>query len=98
MCLLLLWLSFIVSFAVVSQPHIPNHREEKEIDFAEQLESVAYVLCGEGTITFEKFISIWNARGVSVLAILTMNIFEHWTKHKGWFDLIWLADIMMNDL
>lgn len=40
-------------------------RDEKEIDFAEQLESVAYVLCGEGTIIFEKFISIWNARGVS---------------------------------
>lgn len=39
--------------------------DEKEIDFAEQLESVAYVLCGEGPITFEKFISIWNARGVS---------------------------------
>lgn len=38
---------------------------EKEIDFAEQLESVAYVLCGEGSIVFEKFVSIWKARGVS---------------------------------
>lgn len=34
------------------------------MDFAEQLESVAYVLCGEGTITFDKFTSIWNARGI----------------------------------
>lgn len=40
-------------------------REEKEIDFAEQLESVAYVLCGDGTITFEKFGNIWLAKGVS---------------------------------
>lgn len=44
---------------------IAHCSDEKEIDFAEQLESVAYVLCGEGPITFEKFISIWNARGVS---------------------------------
>lgn len=41
--------------------------DEKAIDFAEQLESVAYVLCGEDPIIFEKFISIWNARGVSGL-------------------------------
>lgn len=34
------------------------------MDFAEQLESVAYVLCGEGTILFDKFQSIWNARGI----------------------------------
>lgn len=37
---------------------------EKEIDFAEQVESVAYVLCGEGTINFEKFRHIWHAKGV----------------------------------
>lgn len=52
--------------------------EEKEIDFAEQLESVAYVLCGEGPIVFEKFISIWNAKGVSTLEVihlLTINLF-----------------------
>lgn len=41
------------------------YSNEKEIDFAEQLESVAYVLCGEGPITFDKFVSIWNAKGVS---------------------------------
>lgn len=39
---------------------------EKEIDFAEQLESVAYVLCGEETIAFDKFGQIWLAKGVSM--------------------------------
>lgn len=34
------------------------------MDFAEQLESVAYVLCGEGTIPFEKFRKIWQVKGV----------------------------------
>lgn len=43
-----------------------NFRDEKQIDFAEQLESVAYVLCGDGTITFEKFKQIWYAKGVSI--------------------------------
>uniref|UniRef100_A0A1B0DLE8 EF-hand domain-containing protein n=1 Tax=Phlebotomus papatasi TaxID=29031 RepID=A0A1B0DLE8_PHLPP len=38
--------------------------EEKQIDFAEQLESVAYVLCGEGKISFEKFCEIWHAKGI----------------------------------
>uniref|UniRef100_A0A1B0CH89 EF-hand domain-containing protein n=2 Tax=Lutzomyia longipalpis TaxID=7200 RepID=A0A1B0CH89_LUTLO len=38
--------------------------EEKQIDFAEQLESVAYVLCGEGRITFDKFCEIWHAKGI----------------------------------
>lgn len=47
------------------------YSNEKDIDFAEQLESVAYVLCGEGPITFDKFISIWNAKGVSRLSNLT---------------------------
>lgn len=37
---------------------------EKNIDFAEQLESVAYVLCGDGVITFEKFQQIWQAKGI----------------------------------
>lgn len=34
------------------------------MDFAEQVESVAYVLCGEGTINFDKFRHIWHAKGV----------------------------------
>ncbi|GAB0100610.1 uncharacterized protein DMENIID0001_166720 [Sergentomyia squamirostris] len=38
--------------------------EEKQIDFAEQLESVAYVLCGEGKISFDKFCEIWRAKGI----------------------------------
>jgi hypothetical protein len=40
-------------------------RDEKQIDFAEQVESVAYVLCGEGAITLEKFYQIFQAKGVS---------------------------------
>lgn len=39
------------------------------MDFAEQIESVAYVLCGEGTINFDKFQHIWHAKGVSKLNI-----------------------------
>ncbi|KAL9692392.1 hypothetical protein quinque_005513, partial [Culex quinquefasciatus] len=34
------------------------------MDFAEQLESVAYVLCGEGTVTYEKFCQIWHVKGI----------------------------------
>lgn len=40
--------------------------DEKEIDFAEQLESVAYVLCGEETISLDKFGQIFHAKGVSM--------------------------------
>lgn len=36
------------------------------MDYAEQLESVAYVICGENSkITFKNFSEIWHARGVS---------------------------------
>ena len=36
------------------------------MDYAEQLESVAYVICGENSkITFKNFGEIWQARGVS---------------------------------
>lgn len=42
-----------------------KYSDEKQIDFAEQLESVAYVICGENTVTFDKFVQIWNAKGVS---------------------------------
>ncbi|XP_055539502.1 uncharacterized protein LOC129726613 [Wyeomyia smithii] len=38
--------------------------DEKQIDFAEQLESVAYVLCGEGTVSYDKFCQIWHAKGI----------------------------------
>jgi hypothetical protein len=40
-------------------------RDEKQIDFAEQVESVAYVLCGEDAITLDKFCQIFQAKGVS---------------------------------
>jgi hypothetical protein len=40
-------------------------RDEKQIDFAEQVESVAYVLCGDDAITLEKFCQIFQAKGVS---------------------------------
>jgi NADPH oxidase 5 len=39
-------------------------RDEKQVDFAEQVESVAYVLCSDGPITFDKFCEIFHAKGV----------------------------------
>lgn len=44
---------------------------EKQIDFAEQLESVAYVLCSEEPIDFDKFIQIFKAKGVRKMFSLT---------------------------
>lgn len=38
--------------------------DEKQIDFAEQVESVAYVLCGEEDIDLPKFCQIFQAKGV----------------------------------
>lgn len=38
------------------------------MDFAEQVESVAYVLCGEETIPFKKFRKIWQVKGVGELS------------------------------
>nr|CAD7426044.1 unnamed protein product [Timema monikensis] len=40
--------------------------DEKQIDFAEQVESVAYVLCGESPITLDKFCQIFKAKGAAV--------------------------------
>lgn len=45
------------------------------MDFAEQLESVAYVLCGEGTIKFGKFRNIWQVKGVSMIYKSYLYIF-----------------------
>lgn len=36
------------------------------MDFAEQIESVAYVVCGEGTVPFDKFRKIWQVKGVNI--------------------------------
>lgn len=66
--------------------HFISHRDEKEIDFAEQLESVAYVLCGEGSIIFEKFISIWNARGVSAAQLNIPFMQMHLLIWVKWMD------------
>ncbi|KAL3286017.1 hypothetical protein HHI36_000531 [Cryptolaemus montrouzieri] len=38
--------------------------DEKQIDFAEQLESVAYCLCGENSIHLDQFYQIFFARGI----------------------------------
>ncbi|XP_046387375.1 NADPH oxidase 5 [Ischnura elegans] len=38
--------------------------DEKQIDFAEQLESVAYVLCGSQPIALNDFCQIFDAKGV----------------------------------
>lgn len=43
------------------------------MDFAEQVESVAYVICGEELITFDKFCQIWHVKGVSRLAHQSLN-------------------------
>jgi len=42
------------------------NREEKQGDLAEQLESVAYVLCGDQPISLQKFYQIFQAKGVSI--------------------------------
>ncbi|KAI9577415.1 hypothetical protein GQX74_013658 [Glossina fuscipes] len=39
--------------------------DERQMDYAEQLESVAYVICGENSkLTFKNFYDIWNTRGI----------------------------------
>ncbi|XP_058986833.1 uncharacterized protein LOC101895123 isoform X2 [Musca domestica] len=39
--------------------------DDRQMDYAEQLESVAYVICGENSkITFKNFTDIWHARGI----------------------------------
>lgn len=38
--------------------------DEKQIDLAEQLESVAYVLCGDERISVDKFCQIFQAKGI----------------------------------
>ncbi|XP_030377157.1 NADPH oxidase 5 isoform X2 [Scaptodrosophila lebanonensis] len=39
--------------------------DDRQMDFAEQIESVAYVICGENSeVTFKNFCDIWHTRGV----------------------------------
>ncbi|BES91416.1 NADHypothetical protein oxidase [Nesidiocoris tenuis] len=38
--------------------------DEKQIDLAEQLESVAYVLCGDDRVSLDKFCQIFQAKGI----------------------------------
>ncbi|CAH1394266.1 unnamed protein product, partial [Nezara viridula] len=38
--------------------------DEKQIDLAEQLESVAYVLCGDDKVSLDKFCQILQAKGI----------------------------------
>ncbi|XP_024085279.1 NADPH oxidase 5 [Cimex lectularius] len=38
--------------------------DEKQIDLAEQLESVAYVLCGDERVSLDKFCQIFQAKGI----------------------------------
>lgn len=50
-------------------------RDEKQIDLAEQLESVAFVLCGEDHISLDKFCQIFQAKGVSLFTpVLLLNV------------------------
>lgn len=39
---------------------------EKQSDLAEQIESVAYILCGNNKISNEKFFQIFQEKGVSI--------------------------------
>ena len=41
-------------------------RDERHIDFAEQVESVAYVLCGDGPLDLHRFYQLFQAKGVRV--------------------------------
>jgi hypothetical protein len=47
--------------------------DEKQIDFAEQIESVTYVICGENKIDFDKFCQIWKAKGVRILKYVSLK-------------------------
>ncbi|XP_017078957.1 NADPH oxidase 5 isoform X1 [Drosophila eugracilis] len=39
--------------------------DDRQMDFAEQIESVAYVICGENKrVTFKNFRDIWHTRGI----------------------------------
>ncbi|XP_044571616.1 NADPH oxidase 5 isoform X3 [Drosophila ananassae] len=39
--------------------------DDRQMDFAEQIESVAYVICGENSrVTFKNFRDIWHTRGI----------------------------------
>lgn len=43
-----------------------HYSDDRQMDFAEQIESVAYVICGENSrVTFKNFRDIWHTRGVS---------------------------------
>lgn len=44
------------------------HSDDRQMDFAEQIESVAYVICGDKSqVSFKNFRDIWHTRGVSML-------------------------------
>lgn len=61
----LVWANLVASQVYDSIANVIYFRDERQIDFAEQLESVAYVISGENAITFDTFVQIWNAKGVS---------------------------------
>ncbi|KAF5271691.1 hypothetical protein FQA39_LY08014 [Lamprigera yunnana] len=46
-------------------PSSLKYEDEKQIDFAEQLESVAFCLCGDKPITIEFFYQIFQAKGIT---------------------------------
>ncbi|KAI5707323.1 hypothetical protein M8J77_000217 [Diaphorina citri] len=48
-------------------------RDEKQIDLAEQLESVAFVLCGEDHISLDKFCQIFQAKGFIQINVAAMS-------------------------
>lgn len=42
------------------------HRYEKQCDLAEQIESVAYVICGDNKISADKFYQIFQEKWVRI--------------------------------
>lgn len=65
MSMIMLIILYDIELFYLNVEHVFLYREEKQGDLAEQLESVAYVLCGDQPISLQKFYQIFQAKGVS---------------------------------
>lgn len=59
-----------VSFNVIFNVFISFIRNEKQNDFIDQIESVAYVLCRENPVNFTNFQQIFYTKGVSCAILI----------------------------
>jgi len=77
-------------------------RDDRQMDFAEQIESVAYVICGENKrVSFKNFRDIWHTRGVSIVVSTMLGIYcdpfpnsptrssISYTAWLSWMEAIW---------